>query len=57
MKVRIYATHTHAGKRHVPGPEGFEIEMSDADAKWLKEHTNVLDKPQPEGNTTEPKKA
>lgn len=27
MKVRIYKPHTHAGVRHVPGPEGLVIEL------------------------------
>jgi hypothetical protein len=27
MKVRIFKPHTHAGVRHVPGPEGLVIEL------------------------------
>ena len=57
MKVRIYAPHTHAGKRYVPGPEGIEVDVSDADAKWLKENTKVLQKPQAESAAAEPLKA
>lgn len=35
MKVRIYQPHTHAGVRHVPGPEGVEIDVSEQDRKFL----------------------
>lgn len=34
-KVRIFKPHTHAGKRYTPGPEGVEIEVNEADAKFL----------------------
>ena len=27
MKVRIFKPHTHAGVRHVPGPEGLVIDL------------------------------
>lgn len=34
-KVRIYRPHSHGGKRYTPGPEGVEIEVNEADAKFL----------------------
>lgn len=37
VKVRIFKPHTHAGVKHVPGPEGKEIEVSPEAAKWLKD--------------------
>lgn len=37
VKVRIFKPHTHAGQKLVPPPEGLEIEVSPADAAWLKE--------------------
>lgn len=46
MKVRIYKPHTHAGTKHVPGPDGLEIDLPEHDAKWLKEHTDVCKKPE-----------
>ena len=44
MKVRIYKPHTHAGKRYTPGPEGVEIEVREADARFL-ERAGVLTAP------------
>lgn len=37
MKVRIYKPHTHAGKRYTPDADGIEIEVSKADAAYLKQ--------------------
>lgn len=44
VKVRIFKPHTHAGVKHVPGPEGKEIEVPEHDAAWLREQ-GVLDRP------------
>lgn len=38
MKVRIYKPHTHAGKRHAPGPEGVEIDVSPQGLKFIQAH-------------------
>lgn len=35
MKVRIYKPHTHADVRHVPGPDGIEIDVSEQDKAFL----------------------
>lgn len=44
MKVRIYTPVTQAGKRHVPGPQGIELDVAPHDAEFLKK-LGVLDKP------------
>jgi hypothetical protein len=44
MKVRIYKPHTHNRVRLVPGPAGIAIDVSLADATFLKQH-GVLDPP------------
>lgn len=36
-KVTIYRPHTHAGTRYTPGPEGIEIEVDTAAAKFIKD--------------------
>lgn len=46
MKVRIYQPHTHAGIAYVPGPTGIALDVSAADAAFLKQH-GVLDPPKP----------
>lgn len=46
VKVRIFKPHTHAGVKHVPGPEGKEIEVSPAAAAWLKEQ-GLTERPKP----------
>lgn len=46
MKVRIHQPHTHARVAYVPGPKGIVLDVSPADAAWLKQH-GVLDPPQP----------
>lgn len=35
MKVRIYKPHTHAGMRYEPGPDGMDIEVDEASAKFI----------------------
>lgn len=46
MKVRIYKSHTHAGKRYAPGPEGIELDVSPRAAEYLGKH-GVTTKPEP----------
>lgn len=36
MKIRIYHPHTHAGRQYTPGPDGVEIEVTPAAAKFIK---------------------
>lgn len=52
MKVRIYKPHTHAGQLYQPGPDGIDLDVSDADAAFLKAG-GVLDGPQPVEPTDE----
>lgn len=55
MKVRIYKPHTHAGKKYNPPPEGVEIEVSQAAAKWLRDQ-GLTERPvaKPAADATKP---
>lgn len=46
MKTRIYQPHTHAGTRHVPGPDGLDIDLPADAIAWLKANSPaVLERP------------
>lgn len=54
MKVRIYRPHTHGDTRFDPPAGGMEVDLPAHDVDWLKKHTKVLEKPDPEPASATP---
>lgn len=36
IKIRIYKPHTHAGVSYLPGTDGVDLEVSKADAEFIR---------------------